>query len=480
VTASAAAGNAGLAQKIVGAYERMGKYGGYRIAAQILGCVTLLAVRLVQLLRGAQAEADKRRSEITRSLKEEGEEDRLTKEAESHIRRKCEFLGESEPPPDELRRQAAAVAKREIDERVDSLLQKEGNGSHRTSLFLATFARLLGNPLFLILSVIVSLPFYLLLCIFMQPYLKYIFERTIMLAFVILGVIILVFSILYVSPSDPARNILGQQATKEQIENFNKIYGLDQPYWKQALTYVKNILTFDLGRSYVGNEYISEVIGRRFPTTFQIALLSMFVCLIIAIPAGIISAVRQYSAYDYIFMFIALLGLSIPNFWLGLILVLNFALKAGWLPAMYQVGVFKSMIMPAIVLGTGMSAGIARMTRSSMLEVKRSDYVMTARAKGLSERAVTFRHILTNAMIPIVTMIGLQFGDILGGAATTEAVFNIKGIGTYVVEKEYLPDVPAVLASVVYVSLVVSVANLVVDILYTFIDPRLKTRLRDY
>ena len=195
---------------------------------------------------------------------------------------------------------------------------------------------------------------------------------------------------------------------------------------------------------------------------------------------GVVSAIRQYSAFDNISMLVVLLALSIPHFWLGLVLVLNFSIKLGWLPAIYKAGEWKSMLMPAFVLGTGYAAGIARMTRSSMLEVKSSDYVMTARAKGLSERAVTFRHILSNALIPIITMVGMQFGGIVAGAPTTEKVFGISGIGIYIVEKEFVPDTPAVVASVVYCSVAISLANLLVDILYTFIDPRIKTRLKDY
>jgi peptide/nickel transport system permease protein len=384
--------------------------------------------------------------------------------------------------PDEakLQRLVQADAQSALEEKIDDIFAKKAPNFNATSTFQDTFAELLSNPLFFIFSLVVSLPMYILVGIFVMPYLKYIFERSLMLLFVVMGVIALVFSILYISPSKPAENILGQGATQEQIDNFNRIHGLDKPYIEQALRYVKNILTFDLGRSYIGNENISEAISRRFSVTLQISLLSMLFCLILALPSGIISAIKQYSAYDYVFMFIALVGLSIPSFWLGLVLVLNFSLKARWLPAMYQADNWVSMLMPAIVLSTVLAAGIARMTRSSVLEVKRSDYIMTARAKGLSENAVILRHILPNAMIPIVTVIGLQFGSVLGGAATVEKVFNIMGIGAYVVDKQYLPDVPAVIATVVYASLVVSVTNLVVDILYTIIDPRLKTRLKNY
>lgn len=468
------------ALKIAQTFERMRKHSLYRIVAWILGCVTLLIVKIAQKTDTAESNVNRQRDAVRSKLVDDGILEALVVEAKSHILRKQAFFNKPVPDESKLHRLAEIDAKGALEEKIDYILKKENLDVHKTSSFQEAYIRLLSNPLFFFFSLVVSLPFYILMGIFMVPYLKYTFERTLMLIFVIVGVIVLVFSILYISPSDPAQNILGQGATQEQIGNFNKIYGLDKPYVEQAFRYVKNILTFDLGHSYVGNEDIGEAVGRRFPVTLQIALLSMLFCLVIAIPAGIISAIKQYSTYDYVFMFIALVGLSIPSFWLGLILVLNFSLKAGWLPAMYQAGNWVSMIMPSFVLGTVMAAGIARMTRSSMLEVKSSDYVMTARAKGLDEKAVIFRHILPNAMIPIVTMIGLQLGNILGGAATVEKVFNIMGIGAYVVDKQYLPDVPAVIVTVVYASLVVSVANLVVDILYTFIDPRLKTRLKNY
>jgi peptide/nickel transport system permease protein len=467
------------ALKIAQTFERMRKHKLYLIIAWLLGFATLLVVKVFEHT-GTGGESVKQRDILRSKLKEDGVFDALKATAKSQILREREFFNKSVPDEGKLNRLAQADAQSALEEKIDYILEKENPDFNTANAFQEVFARLLSKPLFFIFSIILSLPMYIVMGIFSVPYLKYTFERALMLVFVVVGVIALVFSILYISPSKPAENILGQGATQEQINNFNKIHGLDKPYIEQGFRYVKNILTFDLGRSYIGNENISEAIGRRFSVTLQIALLSMLFCLILALPSGIISAIKQYSAYDYVFMFIALVGLSIPSFWLGLIMVLNFSLKARWLPAMYQADNWVSMLMPAIVLSTVLAAGIARMTRSSVLEVKRSDYIMTARAKGLSENAVILRHILPNAMIPIVTVIGLQFGSVLGGAATVEKVFNIMGIGAYVVDKQYLPDVPAVIATVVYASLVVSVANLAVDILYTLIDPRLKTRLKNY
>ena len=342
------------------------------------------------------------------------------------------------------------------------------------------YGDLIENKLFLLVSVVLSFPMYIVMVLFQNPISKYATDRIVMMIFVLFGVTWLVFTILYISPMDPALNILGQTATPEQVEQFNRGYGLDQPYLTQLLRAFRNLLTLDLGNSYQGNENIILALSNKFPITLQVTFASMFVSLGIALPAGIISAIKQYSSFDYIAMFIALLGLSIPNFWLGLMLILYFAINLKVLPATFQVGNWLTLIMPAIVLGTGMSASVARMTRSSMLEVKNADYILTARAKGLPENKVVMKHILGNALIPIVTTIGGQFGGMLGGSSVTEKVFNINGIGSYIVEKQYIPDIPVVLAGVVYISFIISIMNLVIDILYAVIDPRIKSRMKNY
>ncbi|MDL2293026.1 ABC transporter permease [Ruminococcaceae bacterium OttesenSCG-928-D13] len=467
------------AVRIVSTYERMKRNGIYRVLSLIFGCITLVIVKLVQRAGSASNPAQARREELHKAFVEKGELAALKAEAEAHLRRKNQFFNKH-MSDEELRREAEKTALLALEDKVNAQLELEGVDTRKTSGFQDTFIALLSKAPFFVFSLIVSFPMYILVLIYMMPYLKYTVDRLAMLVFVVLGVIILVFSILFISPSDPALNILGEKATPEQVANFREVYGLDKPYLSQAFDTVKRIATFDLGRSYVGNENIGEAIARKFPVTMQLAIVSMALALFVGLLVGIISAIRQYSAFDYTSMFVVLVALSIPNFWLGLVMVLNFSIKTGWLPSIYQVGNWQSMIMPAIVLGTGMAAGIARMTRSSMLEVRSSDYVMTAKAKGLSERSVTFRHILSNALIPIITMAGMQFGGIMGGSPTTEKVFSISGIGIYIVDKEFLPDVPAVVASVVYVSLTISLANLLVDILYTFVDPRIKTRLKNY
>lgn len=211
-----------------------------------------------------------------------------------------------------------------------------------------------------------------------------------------------------------------------------------------------------------------------------LAVISLLLALIIALPIGIISAIKPNSWFDYTFMFIALIGLSIPNFWQGLIFILNFSIKLQWLPATFNPQSWLSIIMPTIVLGTGLTAAVARMTRSSTLEVIHEDYVMTARAKGLSERQVMLKHAVRNALIPIVTVVGLQFGAMLGGAAVTEKVFNISGLGSYIVDKQFIPDIPSIMGGVIYTAITISIINVAVDLLYAFIDPRVRSKMKQY
>jgi peptide/nickel transport system permease protein len=459
--------------------QKMLRKGLYKWLTIIFGCITLLIVQLKRKASDSSAPEKDAFDKALTELEHEGWREKFSTEAMEGLKKKQELLSIKLSDSD-MKKQAAEYTDNQLKSMASVRIKKNGVEMDGTRQMKDTLAELLSNPVFFIISLIISLPMYLLVAIYRMPYVKYIIERVLMLILVIVGVITLVFTILYFSSSDPAVNILGQQATQEQIESFRHAYGLDKSYLEQLLAYIKNILTFNLGRSYIGNDMVGEAIGRKFPVTFKLSLLSMCIAIVIAIPAGIISAIKQYSILDYVLMLIALLGLSIPSFWFGMMLVLKLSIQLGWLPATFKSGQLISMLMPATVLGTAMSAGIARMTRSSMLEVKHADYVVTARAKGLSEGAVTLRHILTNAMIPIITMIGIQFGGVLGGSASTEKVFNVNGLGTYIINSEYLPDVPVVLAGVVYVSLVVSVANLLVDLLYTFIDPRIKTKLKNY
>lgn len=402
----------------------------------------------------------------------------LLQEFKRQIIRKQDFFNEKRDEK-KIREQAIKLTEEKIEkialkQTEASLLNK---GIEQPS-YASFFQSLLSKPVFLFVSAIPGLLMYILLLIFSNPFVKYIFERLIQSIFVILGVAVLVFSILYISPFDPAQNIIGETATKEQIASFNQLYGLDLPYLHQLWNAIKGIVTFDLGSSFAGNENVATSISNKFPVTFKIAIMSVLMAIVIAIPVGIISATKPNSFLDYTLMFIALIGLSIPNFWQGLIFILNFSIKLQWLPATYNPNDALSMIMPVVVLGTALTASVARMMRSSLLEIIHEDYIITARAKGLNNQQVLWRHAVGNALIPVITVIGLLFGGMLGGAAVTEKVFNISGIGSYIVDKQFIPDIPAILGGVVYIAITISLVNLLIDILYAFLDPRIRSKMK--
>ena len=306
---------------------------------------------------------------------------------------------------------------------------------------------------------------------------KYIIKRLLLLIPVLLGVSPLVFTILSLTPGDPAQLILGESAPKEAVLKLREEMGLNDPFLLQYLRFVKNAIVGDFGRSYTtGREVFGEIFSR-FPNTFILAVVGMIISVCIGIPVGIISATKQYSAMDSISMILALLGVSMPVFWLGLMLILVFSVKLGLLPSGGFDGL-KSIILPAATLGVGSAAIITRMTRSSMLEVIRQDYIRTARAKGVSEKVVINRHALKNALIPIITVVGLQFGGLLGGAVLTESVYSWPGVGRLMVDAIRQKDTPTVLAAVVFLAAVFSVVNLLVDILYAYVDPRIKSQYK--
>lgn len=370
---------------------------------------------------------------------------------------------------------AKALAQQKLEREIEKRL--EANGVVENS-YKNYFSTLLERPNFLLITIIPGILMYALLLITSNPFTRFIFERLLQSVFVIIGVATLVFTILYISPFDPARNLLGVEATPAQVENFNKLYGLDQPYLVQLWHSLSGLFTFDLGTSFAGKEDVTQSILNKFPVTLEIAMFSLLMAIAIAIPVGIVSAVRPNSFIDYVFMLIALIGLSIPSFWQGLIFILTFSLELKWFPATYNPSNWMSLVLPIVVLGTSITASIARMTRSSMLEVIHEDYIITAKAKGLSERKVIIKHAIRNAMIPIITVIGLLFGGMLGGAAVTEKVFNISGIGSYIVDKQFIPDIPAILGGVVYIAITISIVNMLIDILYAFFDPRIRSKMK--
>ena len=306
---------------------------------------------------------------------------------------------------------------------------------------------------------------------------KYVLKRILLLIPVLLGVSLLVFAIMSLTPGDPAQLILGENAPKEAVLKLREEMGLNDPFFMQYFRFVKNAIMGDFGRSYTtGREVFGEIFAR-FPNTLILAVIGIIISVCIGIPIGIISATRQYSFLDSFSMVIALLGVSMPVFWLGLMLILTFSVKLGWLPSGGFDGL-KSIILAAVTLGVGSAAIITRMTRSSMLEVIRQDYIRTARAKGVAEKVVINKHALKNALIPIITVVGLQFGHLLGGAVLTESVYSWPGVGRLMVDAIRQKDTPTVLAAVVFLAAAFSVVNLLVDILYAYVDPRIKSQYK--
>lgn len=307
---------------------------------------------------------------------------------------------------------------------------------------------------------------------------KYILRRLLLLIPVLLGVTFIVFTLMYITPGDPAAIMLGEDAPQEEVTRLRAELGLDKPFLVQYGRFVKNIVLHgDFGKSYVTKRPVSQEVFARFPATLKLAAAAVLVSAGIGIPLGIISATKQYSIFDNVSMVFALIGVSMPNFWQGLILIMIFSLHLGWLPASGFSG-FKYIILPALTIGTSSAAIITRMTRSSMLEVVRQDYITTARAKGQKENKVINKHALGNALIPIITVVGLQFGHLLGGAVLTESIFAVPGVGRLMVESIKCRDFPMVQGGVLYIALCFCIVNLLVDILYAFVDPRIRSQYR--
>lgn len=302
---------------------------------------------------------------------------------------------------------------------------------------------------------------------------KYVLKRLLMLIPVILGVVLIVFTILRMSPNDPIRTILGDMASQAEVDAMREEVGLNDPFVVQFFNYVKNIVTkFDFGVSWVNGHDIVEEIGDRFSVTVQLAILSTLVAGLVGIPLGIICAVKQYSLLDNFCMVIALIFLAIPGFWMALMLIVQFALKWRLFPPSGFYGI-EYMVLPVLSEGLSCVAGILRTTRSNMLEVIRQDYIRTARAKGLSESTVIIKHALRNALIPVVTLMGMQFGKMLGGVFVLETVFAIPGLGKMLVDACSIKNIPVVQGGVIFIAVIYGVVNLAVDLVYGMVDPRI-------
>jgi peptide/nickel transport system permease protein/oligopeptide transport system permease protein len=302
---------------------------------------------------------------------------------------------------------------------------------------------------------------------------RYILRRLISIVPVLLGVSLIVFLMVRLLPGDAAQVIAGELATRDEVERIRVQLGLDKPLPVQYVSFLGNLLKLDLGRSArTGLPVLSEIITR-LPNTLLLAVVSMVLASVLGVAAGVVSATRQYSWTDHFTMSIALFGVSMPVYWLGLMLILLFSVNLHWLPA-GGTGSPASIVLPSITLASFSMGIIARMTRSSMLEVLRQDYTRTARSKGLVERVVIYKHALKNAMIPVVTVIGLQFGSLLGGAVLTETVFAWPGIGRLIVDSILARDYPVVQGAILIFALMFILVNLLVDTMYAYIDPRIR------
>ncbi|MCU0105351.1 ABC transporter permease [Acholeplasma vituli] len=305
---------------------------------------------------------------------------------------------------------------------------------------------------------------------------KYIIKRVLWLLPILIGVSFIVFTIMYLSPADAAVMILGENASPEPLDQLRQEMGLYDPFLVQYFRYASDVfLRFDLGRSYLNNRSVLDEILIRLPNTIILATLSITFAAIIGIPLGVLASRKPNKSVDNATMVFSLLGVSIPTFWQSLILIIVFSLTLRWFPS----GGFDridQMVLPVIALSTSSIGSIARITRSSMIDALNQDYIKTAYAKGLSVRRVIYDHALKNALIPVVTIIGLQFGALLGGAVLTESIFSINGLGVLMVNAIRQRDIMMVQGSVLFVAFVFTLVNLFVDIMYAYIDPRIRAQ----
>jgi len=324
---------------------------------------------------------------------------------------------------------------------------------------------------------------------------SYIARRLLTMIPTIFGISLVVFVLLRAIPGDPVAVMIGiEQATPEEMVRLRHLLGLDQPVPVQFARYLGRLVRGDFGSSLSSDEPVARLIIERLPATIELTLAAMLIALAIAVPIGVLSAVRRYSVLDNVSMISALVGISMPSFWLGVMLILLFALHLGWLPAsgrgapaveglvtLVAAGdtatlraALTHLILPGVTLGAGLAAVLTRLTRSSMLEIIGQDFVRTARAKGLAPRRVVFYHALRNALIPVVTIVGLEFGALLGGAVITETIFAWPGVGRLAIASIFQRDFPVVQGIVLMIAVVRILANLAVDVVYALVDPRIR------
>ncbi len=303
---------------------------------------------------------------------------------------------------------------------------------------------------------------------------KFIAKRLLAMIPVLIGITFIIYTILALTPGDPAVAILGETATQEQIEELREEMGLNDFFVIRYFKYIFNVVRGDFGTSYrTGLSVVSELMAR-LPYTFILAFFGVGLATIIGVPIGIVSAVKQYTLTDNVVTAVAMIMCSVPPFWLSLMLMMLFSLKLGWFPSI-GVDSWRNFVIPIVAMAIGNMATMIRMTRSMMLEVIREDYIRTARAKGASERTIILKHALRNAILPVVTQVGISFGFQLGGAMVCETVFSIPGLGNMIITAVRQKDIPMVMGAIIFVAAAISLVNLLMDVVYVWIDPRLKT-----
>lgn len=289
-----------------------------------------------------------------------------------------------------------------------------------------------------------------------------------------LGILTLIFSLIHLIPGDPAMQIAGEGARPEDVANVRKALGLDQPLWKQYVTYITNLAHGDLGVSFRTGESVSKEIRARYPATMQLAFGSMLVALLVAFPLGIVSAIYRNSWIDNVARFFALIGVSMPSFWFGPLLIIAFAINRQWFPVSGREEGLKSLVLPSVTMGLALAAILTRMIRVSLADELGQLYVTTAIAKGVTRSKAIFRHALKNALIPVITILALQFGSLLTGAIITEQIFSWPGLGRLLIQSITTRDYPQVQASILVIALTYIMVNFVSDLLYGIVDPRIK------
>ena len=303
---------------------------------------------------------------------------------------------------------------------------------------------------------------------------QYIIRRLLQMVPITLGILTLIFSLIHLIPGDPAAQIAGEGARPQDIENVRKSLGLDKPLWQQYVTYLTNLAKGDLGRSFRTNESVAKEIRDRYPATIQLALGAMFVALLVAFPLGIISAIYRNSWIDNLARFFALIGVSMPSFWFGPLLIIAFAINRTWFPVSGREDGLRSLVLPSVTMGLALSAILTRMIRVSLAEELNQLYVTTAIAKGVTRAKAIFSHALKNALIPVITVLALQFGSLLTGAIITEQIFSWPGLGRLLIQSITSRDYPQVQASILVIALTYIMVNFLSDLLYGVADPRIK------